>query len=850
MTAIWSSLGPSQVTGILNYLPCGGRIDGIDISPDFDGAGNPAMYLAMPGGGVWRSSDFTGASPTWLPLTDHLPGIADVDRVGLNVVSTVSVDPTNPRTIYARNGAGASLLKSSDAGASWIVIGTNAFGVAGDIWRVLADPTGAVSVAFGSGGFWQSRNGGATWVNAASAALDGVEFHDAVYLVDANGTTTIFVGVVDRQGQQRSGIWSLVNGQWTQMAMTLQNLRSQTFTPDVINRITLSANAAAGVCASLSQVDDGIQKIGLLNVFTPANGVWQPRWFSQTDWFNTQRGYVQGTCLASDGRIYAGGIGLAQSAGGTSFVPIGLDAQGTAIHVDEHVVIEYQGQIYVGTDGGLFRCTPRPGAAGIDKWQSLNTPSLTNFLATGATVDPFHSAVALVGSQDNGIARRSQSGQWAYSDFSNEREVVRFDPHSADQGKYAYSGDPNNGFFWSQDNGATFSGFGPPGATAPDPPPPFAFHPKDNAKLLIGWSDVYETPDRGTTWNKKVGLQAAPTAVAYEGDHAVYVGFNGQLWQSFNDGNNWAVDPFTFRSTIVAICGDPTNPGAVYVATSYRVFRRFTSTTGWEDITGNLALQVNTMRLKGNGAGKDPWLFVATGAGVFIASTLRTYATWWTRFGSGLPDANVSELELHPDTGLLVAATWGRGAWSTLVGSEAPGVWIVAKRDDCGVFAVEGGTATVRAHTTELNPPLVFKWLVTNSAPVGPDNGVSFTFDSPPLGVTAVVSVVVTDSDGAVATASFDVVSISAQSASFQYFICNLRKTEGLYNPFWWIETRGGLVPPGPPDPWVRQVAVAVALAAASQTATPELRQRILAIASEQLDAASAGLHRQIGVEQ
>jgi hypothetical protein len=834
------------VTGILNFLPCGGRIDGIDVSSDFDGAGTSAMYLATPGGGIWRSSDFAGATPTWTPLTDHLPGIADVDRVNLNVVSTLSVDPSHPQTVYAQNGAGSSLLKSSDGGANWTVIGKNAFGIASGILKVLADPSGQLSVAFSSGGFWQSGNGGTSWTNVASPALDGVEFHDAVYFVNGNGGTDLYVGVVDRQGKNRSGIWSLINGNWAQMQMTLQNLRRQAFAPGVINHITLSANATAGVCASLSQQDDANAQIGILNVSKLTNGVWQPQWFSQTDWFNTQGGYVQGMCIASDGRIYAGGIGLAQSTGVSGFAPIGQDAMGNAIHVDEHVVVEYQGKIYVGTDGGLFRFTPNPNASGVDRWESLNTPSLSNFLATGATVDPVQSGIALVGSQDNGISRRSGTGQWAYSGYSNEREIVRFDPHSLGQGKYAYSADPNNGFYWSQDNGVTFSGFQPAGVPAPDPPPPFAFHPKDSARVLVGWMTVYETPDRGNTWNKKLTLQAAPTAVAYEGDHSVYVGFNGQLWQSFDDGNNWAVDPFTFDSMIVAICADPSNSGAIYVATSFRVFRRLNQAAAWEDISGNLALQVNTMRLRASGAGKDPWLFVGTGAGVFIASTLNKNGTWWTRFGSGLPDANVFELELHPDTGLLVAASWGRGGWTTVLGSSPPSAKIVPKKDDCGVFAVDGGTATVSAHATELNPPLVFQWSVTNATIIGPANGASVTFTSPPLGLTATVSVVVTDSNGAIVTTSMDVTSISTQSASAQHFFCNLRKTGGLYNPWWWIETRGGLVPPGPPDPWLRQYGVVVELADAAKKAAPELRQRILEVALDQMAIASAALKQQI----
>ena len=65
----WVSVGPYEDYNLPgNDVPGAGRIDGIDISPDYDGTGHPAIYLAMPGGGVWRSPDFMSAAPTWIRL--------------------------------------------------------------------------------------------------------------------------------------------------------------------------------------------------------------------------------------------------------------------------------------------------------------------------------------------------------------------------------------------------------------------------------------------------------------------------------------------------------------------------------------------------------------------------------------------------------------------------------------------------------------------------------------------------------------------------------------------------------------------------------------------------------------
>src|SRR6266487_2890436 len=682
--ANWVPIGPYQDSNLTfdghPVVSGAGRIDGIDISPDYDGAGHPAMYLAMPGGGVWRSSDFMSAAPTWSPLTDHISGIPDARRVELNNVSMLAVDPKHPQTIYARaGGEPPAILKTTDGGASWTLIGEGRFGGADGIRRVLADPLGTVYVAFNAGGFWQSTDGGATWTNVASTALDGVEFHDAVYFIDQNDQINIYVGVVDRQGRNRSGLWSFIVGIWRQMPITMTNMRGQTFTPAVINHITMSVDPTAGVCASLSQPDDGVNQVGLLNVFKLFQGTWQPQWFSNTDWFITQGGYVQGVCIAPDGRLYAGGIGLAQSAGGRSFVGIGTDSQGKSIHTDEHVIVAYRGQIYVGTDGGLTRFTPRPEQPGVVTWESLNTPSLTNFLSTGASAHPTDPNIFLVGNQDTGIARRGPNGQWNYSNFSNEREKLRFDPDPANQGRFAFSGDPGNGFYMSQDGGVSFQGFVPPALQAlppavwaPDPPPPFSFHPKSSARIMIGWTTVYETPDRGITWNKKLTLQTAPSALTYAGDHAAYIGAGRQLFETHDDGQNWSVVNFDFGSSVVSLCADVANPDAIYVATPRRVLRRLRPQEAWEDLSGNLALAITAMALLPDRTGTDPYLFIGTGAGVFFAPILNGGNTVWTRFGTGLPDAGadgktVTDLEITASRRFLLAATWGRGAWGASI---------------------------------------------------------------------------------------------------------------------------------------------------------------------------------------
>lgn len=66
------------------------------------------------------------------------------------------------------------------------------------------------------------------------------------------------------------------------------------------------------------------------------------------------------------------------------------------------------------------------------------------------------------------------------------------------------------------------------------------------------------------------------------------------------------------------------------------------------------------------------------------------------------------------------------------------------------------------------------------------------------------------------------------------------------YNPWWWIETHGGLVPPGPSDPWTREIASAVALSDMASKVSPQVRVSILESVLKQMSVAASSIEKQI----
>ena len=113
----WVSLGP---TGARKEFNGSAIIQGVDSGRPNSIVVDPrdpnVVYVAVSGGGVWKTFDFLSASgPTWSPATDTLPNLA---------VGSLAMDDTNPDTLFLGNGdfvdgAGNTVLKSSDGGSTW-----------------------------------------------------------------------------------------------------------------------------------------------------------------------------------------------------------------------------------------------------------------------------------------------------------------------------------------------------------------------------------------------------------------------------------------------------------------------------------------------------------------------------------------------------------------------------------------------------------------------------------------------------------------------------------------------------------------------------------------------------------
>ena len=155
--AVWTEKGPGNIAGrVLALLP----------DPS-DASGNN-LWAAAAGGGLWKSTNAAGAAPTWSKVSDTFANLA---------ISTLAYDPTSAgfNTLYFGTGEGfgngdavrgLGIWKSTDHGATWSQLPSTNNSTFYFVNKIVVDRNGWVYAAT-SLGLRRSQDGGATWTGVA-----------------------------------------------------------------------------------------------------------------------------------------------------------------------------------------------------------------------------------------------------------------------------------------------------------------------------------------------------------------------------------------------------------------------------------------------------------------------------------------------------------------------------------------------------------------------------------------------------------------------------------------------------------------------------------------------------------
>ena len=464
----WVPLGPTDATHQFNGVLYDGVDSGRPNTILVDPRDPNVVYIAVSGGGVWKTYDFlASAGPTWTPLTDTQPNLA---------IGALAMDPASPDAIYLATGdafdfAGNTVQRSTDGGASWSppVTLAGAYPASGQVApvgdvRALA-AAGQTVLAGTNAGLFRSGDGGATFTLVDLPNAGGRSIAEAIWSVipvgggawvasgiggcsEASGPPPIYRGqdaVTACPAGNNASIWRSADGvSWTQVAA-----------PAVAGtgRVSLAAGGTASpestvVYAYVGSVT-GEATLGFWRsrdggrtwanatgtLANPTLVVGGKRDCGDMDLGNDQSWYNQAIVVDPtnpDHVLVGGNLCGARTLNGTAASPTwelvshwlptlgkyGSTANGRLpyVHADWHTatiaVMSGQVRAFAGSDGGIFSSTNLFAAAMPEQvtWTHHNrglATHLTYSVASGdpATGDPF---VLFGGLQDNGTRFRTR----------------------------------------------------------------------------------------------------------------------------------------------------------------------------------------------------------------------------------------------------------------------------------------------------------------------------------------------------------------------------------------------------------------------------------------------------------
>jgi photosystem II stability/assembly factor-like uncharacterized protein len=373
--------------------------------------------------------------------------------------------------------------------------------------------------------------------------------------------------------------------------------------------------------------------------------------------------------------------------GGVTLTPVTATwGSSQAVHQDTHIVRysrSQPGRYWAGGDGGLWR-TDTSGFDFVNLNSNLN---LTQFY--DITIDPDDPMKVWGGAQDNSSERRDGSQLWNVTTVTGDGFMNLIDPKARQivfQTSYPSGGTPS--VYRSLSGGAvnTFNRLPTFGITTGENFPwvtPLAILP---GAIFVGSQYVYRADDSqphgSFTWTKispDVGNGAAlvviapypsptrPDPRAFTRPGAYTGSSSGRIWRTTNvlaASPVWTDVTNNYPGGYVSdIAIDPLDVERVYVTRgAFNLSRLYRSIDGGRTWNGSATGLPN---VPANAVAIDPTdgrrVFVGTDVGVY--ESIDSGATFQP-FSLGLPaGVVVTDLEIDDSPYVLVAGTYGRGAW-------------------------------------------------------------------------------------------------------------------------------------------------------------------------------------------
>jgi hypothetical protein len=720
----WAERGPNNI---------GGRCRAVLVDKS-DGSGNTVLVGSV-SGGLWRTTNFSGATPGW----------AQISTVAANLaITTLAQDPTNSNILYAGTGEGyfnqdavrgLGIYKSTDGGLTWSLLSSTTTGGAhvndfNYVQKVAVYSNGdvyasGISATFcNAGGVLKSTDGGSTWTRvigtfAGGSCANAIDFNG--YDIEFSTGGDIYASVIDQSGANPAGkIYKSSAGATVGNSGTWTNVAPSAGVGNFWQRIQIACSLSnnnlvyaifQGTGNSIGAIqrsaDGGTSWTDISSATTWCDGGTG----NGTDFSRGQAWYDLTLTInpANDADVYAGGVDIMQTAdSGKTWAQLTQWSAGSCaggepyVHADIHNITFIPGSsthFVVGCDGGIFYTT-NTGGTFITKDMGLN---VTQYYAA-ALYPSSGSNYMLAGAQDNGSHVFNSAGINTVTTATGgdgtfcfiDQNSPSFQLTSFTNAEYARS--TNGGASFTNWTSSTNGRFVNP-----------ADYDNTTQYLYCGYTDrilrrigIITTgfPTRtNITVTGNTSLQVSAVKVDPNASDSVWVAFSTADDASADQAPQLYVigGASTGTRTITQIASLSLSSGSyvssidvekgndnhlLLTVSNYGVASVWESAdkgTTWTSLDNNginlpdipirWGLIVPSNMNVGTG-GSNGGILLATELGVWSTTAPSGASTVWTQNASGMGNVSTYMLRLRTVDNLLVAATHGRGLFTTNLASS------------------------------------------------------------------------------------------------------------------------------------------------------------------------------------
>lgn len=652
----WQERGPNNVSGRTRALI-------VDLS---DPTGN-TIWTGGVAGGIWKTSNMLDNRPFWEPIGDFYENMA---------IASLAQDPVNHNIMYAGTGEGFNnadavrglgIFKTVDSGQSWELIPSTRTANFHYVNRLAVNKDGHIFAATNNGVF-RSENGGQTWANVLNGRVGDLRIASDGWVYAGLYSSGIF-----RSETGVAGSWQrMING----------------FPTTGYNRVefAICENSPNVLYATLA--GPGGNVMGIYRTENRGES-WEsrsvPGAFGMDNYARGQAWYdlTVGVDPNNPNRVFIGGIDiLVSSNGGLNWNQLSQWFGGGGFqyaHADQHNIVFQPGSsniIYFANDGGIFRTTN--GAAA--------NPTV-RFVSDGYNVTQFYACAIhpeegrdwfLAGAQDNGTQLFRQEG------MNNTVEVTggdgafvhidEFNPN-IQISSYVFNAYRITNSSWEQ--GFTSRNIGNSDG--------YFINPTDydsKSKILYGsykdgmYSMIRDVGGSNTVDSASLKIttfqRVSAVLVAPNTPNRVYFGTNSGgiiMIDSANTANATARNIRNGSGFVSSIAVQDGNEDHIIVTYSNygspKIFETRNGGLNWINITGNLPdIPVRWAIISPKDANQ---ILIATELGVWMTEGVNGTLTQWFPTESGLANTRVDMLKVRKSDNYLIAATHGRGLYSSQI---------------------------------------------------------------------------------------------------------------------------------------------------------------------------------------